>query len=68
MLQPRRRLNLGQEPFAAECRREILVHDLDRDLAIVLQVMREVNSCHPDGTEFPLDAVAIGKGCLESIG
>ena len=34
---------------------------LDRHIAIVLEVVREVHGGHAAGAEFPLERVAIGK-------
>src|SRR5512143_4166789 len=62
MLKLRGRLDLAQESLTAEGGRELRVQDLDRDVAIVLEVVREINGCHAAGTKFALDAVAIGDG------
>ena len=46
MLQARRSADLGQESFAAEGRVEIGVQDLDCDVAVVLEIVREVDGGH----------------------
>ena len=60
-------LDLGQEAFSAQRRGKLLVDDLDRDFAIVFQVMREIDGGHPARAEFPLDAIAVGKCIAEAI-
>ena len=65
MLQPRRRADLGQEPFGAQCGAEIRMQDLDRDVAVVPQVVREIDRRHAARAELALDAVAVGEGELE---
>ena len=44
MLEPRGRLDLGQEPLGAERGGEIGVQHLDRDVAIVAEVVREIDA------------------------
>jgi hypothetical protein len=43
------------------------MHDLDRDLAIVAEVVREVHVGHSAGADLALDAVAICQGRLETV-
>jgi len=54
MRQVRRRLDLGEESLGCEFR----LQHLQRDFALVLQVIREIHRRHPAVTEFGLDAVA----------
>ena len=61
MLQLRGRLDLAQEPLGAERGAEVGMQHLDRDVAIVLEVVREVDGRHAAGAELALDAVAVGK-------
>ena len=63
MLQPCRRLDLRQEPFAADRGGQFMVHDLDRHLTIVFQVLSEVDRGHATGTELALDPVAVSERC-----
>ena len=42
--------------------REFGLEHLDGDLALVLEVVREVHGRHTAGTEFAVDAVAVGQG------
>jgi len=51
-----------QEPFRTECSRHFGLQDLERDLAVVLEVLCQIDRSHPTGPEFPLDAVAVGQG------
>ena len=46
MLETRRRLDLGQEPFGSHYRREFGLEDLERDLALVLQIIGQVDRRH----------------------
>ena len=62
MLQLGRRLDLGQETLGAERGGEIGVHDLDRDLPVVAEVVREMHRRHPALADLPLKAVAVGEG------
>ena len=66
MLQARCRANLGEEPFAPERRTEIRMQHFDGNIAVVLDVVREVHRGHAASTEFAVKAVAVGKRCRES--
>src|SRR5215204_7104655 len=55
MIEPRRDLDLGEEPLGAELGAE----DLERDLAIQLAVAGEVDDGHPTGAELALDDVPV---------
>ena len=58
MLQICRRLDLGQKPLGANRHREFGLEHLDRDLAIVLEVLGEIDGSHATSAKFTLDAVA----------
>ncbi len=47
--------------FGSERRREIGTQNLNRDFAIVLDIVREVDSSHAAGPEFLLDGVAVSE-------
>ena len=47
MLQPCGRADLGEESLAAERRSEIRTQDLDGDVAIVPEIVRDVHGRHP---------------------
>ena len=66
MLEVRRRLDLGEEPLGTDDRCEFGLEHLQRDLALVLQVIREVDRRHPALAEFGLDAVAAFEGCVQA--
>jgi hypothetical protein len=61
MLEIRRRLDLGEKPLGAEGRGEFGVEDLERDLAIVTDVAREIHGRHAAVADLPLDFVAVGN-------
>ncbi len=44
--------------------RQLGLQDLERDLAIVLEVLGEVHRGHAALAQFPLDAVAVGEAAL----
>ena len=66
VLQPRRRLDFGEEAIAAECSTEIGVQHLDGDVAVVLEIMREIHGGHPAGAELAVDAIAVGEGQVQA--
>ena len=47
--------------------REVAVHDLNRDLSVVAEVVREKNVRHSAGADLPLNGVAICQGRLQTI-
>ena len=59
-------LDLAEEPFGTERRRELRVQHLDRNLPVVPQVGGEIDCGHPAAAEFTLDRVAPGEGCLQT--
>jgi len=61
MLQARGDLDLLREARGAECGGEIGTQDLDRHLAVVLEVFGEIHRSHATGAEFALDAVPAGE-------
>ena len=54
---------LGHVPAAARGGGQV-----HRDLAVVLQVLGQIDRGHPARTEFPLDPVATAKGDGEAVG
>jgi hypothetical protein len=60
-------LDFTQEPLGTDRGSELGAHDLDGYLAVMLEILREVDSGHPTATKFPLDGVTVGEGCLEAI-
>ena len=61
MLQIGGGLDLGQEPLGAEHRGQLAAQHLERDLAVVPQVVREIDRGHAALAELALDAVAVGQ-------
>ena len=57
MLELRRCLNLSKKTLGPECSGEIRVEHFDRDIAIVAQVVSEVDRCHAASADLTLDAV-----------
>ncbi len=62
MLQVRGGLDLAEEPLGADDGGEFGAEDLDGDLAVVLEVMREVDGGHAALAELALKAVAVSEG------
>ncbi len=62
MLQVGRGLDLGQEPLGADRGGEFGAQHLERDVAVVLEVVGEVDGGHAALPELALDAVAVGEG------
>ena len=55
-------LDFLQEPPCADDGRQLRVQHLERDLAIVLDVVHEIDRSHTAGPEFSLERVTIGEG------
>ena len=55
-------LDLPHEPLGADHGGELRLQHLERHLAVVLEVLRQVHRGHAALAEFPLDAVAVGEG------
>ena len=71
MLQLRRRLDFCEKTLGAECGGEVGVEDFDCDVAVVSQVVREVDRRHSAHANFTIDAISIGKGgakLVEGVG
>ena len=61
-------LDLGQEPLGADHGGELGAQHLERDLAVVPEVLGEVDGGHAARAELALDAVAVGEGGCEIEG
>src|SRR5438045_4098533 len=57
-------VNLALKALCTERGPKIGVQDLDRDIAVVLQVVGEIYRCHSAATEFLPDHVPVGKDGL----
>ena len=60
------RVDLAQESHGTQNGAEVRLQDLDRDLAAVLEVFREVDRCHAPMAQLSHDAVAVRKGGVKS--
>src|SRR5213594_24652 len=60
-------LDFLEEARGADDGRELLVHNLDGDFAIVPGVVGEVDGGHAAGTELALERVAVGQGFLQAM-
>jgi hypothetical protein len=56
-----RDLDLSQKPLRSEQGGELWLYDLDGDVAVVLQVFREVDGRHAAAAQLALDPVAAGQ-------
>ena len=65
VLQPGGEPDLAQEALRAERGGELGVQHLERDLAVVLEVVREIDRGHAPAAELALERVAVGQGGLE---
>ena len=68
VLELRRSLDLLHEPVGAEHGGEFGPQHLQRNLAVVLQVLGKIDRGHAAFAESALDAVAVGEGSGEVLG
>ena len=61
MSEPGRDFYFPQEPLAADHRGQLGTQDLQRDPAVVLDVLGEIDRSHPARAELTLDPVAVGE-------
>ena len=62
VLQGRRDLDLAEEAFLAERGGKLFAQDLHRDLAVVFEVVREIDRGHAAGAQLALETVVVGEG------
>ena len=67
MGKPCRDLDLPQKTLRAERCCEVGPQHLHGDLAVVLEVFREVDRGHAATTDLALDLVAVGQGGAETV-
>jgi len=67
MTQLGRELDFAQKALSAERLREVGLEHLDCDVAVVLEVAREIHGGHATLPEFALDAVAVGEGLAQTV-
>ncbi len=53
--------------FEKSLRGQLGPQHLHRDLAVVFEVLSEVDGGHAPGTEFFLDGIAVGEGGFEAV-
>jgi hypothetical protein len=57
MLEASRRLDLLEEPISTQEEGDFLVKNLQRDLAIVLEIIRQVHNCAAALAELALNVI-----------
>ncbi len=62
------RLDLGQEPLRAEHGTQLRMQDLDRNLSVVSEVLRQEHRGHPARPELALETVALRERGGEGAG
>ena len=67
MLQVGGELDLGQEPLGADHGGELGAQELERDLAVVPEVLGEIDGGHAAGADLAFDPVAVGERYLEAV-
>jgi hypothetical protein len=61
MLEPCRDFDLTEEPVGAQAGGQLRAQHLDGDLAVVLQVLRQVHRPHPSLPERALEAISVAQ-------
>jgi hypothetical protein len=59
--------DLREEPFRADHRCQMGLQELDGDLAMVPDVLRQVDGRHTSLADGPLDPVAAGQGLVQGF-
>ena len=67
MLQPGGEADLALEAVGAERGGELGEEDLERDGAVVAEVVGEVDDGHAAAAELALDGVAVGEGVAQAV-
>ena len=65
VLEVGRELDLGQEALGADHGGELGAQDLERDAAVVPDVLGEIDRGHAAGADLAVEAVAVRQGGLE---
>ena len=60
-------LDLAQEALGTDGSGQIRVQDLDRDLAVVLEILGEKHHGHAAATNSCIDRVPLGEGRLQAF-
>ncbi len=64
---PRRDLDLTQEPVGSQRGGQLGPQHLHGHLAVVFQVLGEVNRGHATSAEFLFECVVLGESCFEAF-
>ena len=67
MLEIRGELDLGQESLGADHGRELGPKHLERDLAVVPEVLGHVDRGHSASADFPVKTVSVGQRGLQPV-
>src|SRR5688572_10008928 len=67
MLQVRRGLDLGEKPLSANYRGKLRPQHLESDLAVVAQVVRQIDVRHSPCAQFPLYGIASREGGVQLV-
>ena len=60
-------LDLGEEPLGADDGGELRAQNLERDLAVVPEVLGQVHRRHPACADLAFDPVTVGERRLEPV-
>lgn len=63
---PPRQLDLADKPLGTEGSRDVGLQNLDCDLAMMLEVLGQVDDRHPTVAEHTLDCVAVSEGTSQA--
>ena len=61
MLKARENPDLARKPVRTEGGRQLRPQDLHRNLSVVLQILRQIDRCHPARTHLTLNGIAVRK-------
>jgi hypothetical protein len=67
MIEVRCDLDLAEETIDANRSGQLRPEHLDRDLAIMLEIVSEIDGCHPTSTELTLNRVAVSQRSFQTI-
>ncbi len=67
MSQPRSDFYFAQETLRPKGSGQLGAEDLDRDVAVVLQVFSEIDRRHPARTELALDTISISERSFQAF-
>jgi hypothetical protein len=68
MIEPRRELDLSQEPVSTERRGEVRVEDLDGDDTFMFGVLGKEDGSHPSSSELTIYGIGAGERVAEFVG